>query len=123
MRISDWSSDVCSSDLSRLFLRLLPIAVAQQALVELAGVVPRQRLHEVDPPRDLDPRPFLARIGAQFLAERVGGVGHVGGLDDRDHFLPPLLVLADDHPASGYLRLVAEIFLDLLRIDFYPPPA
>src|SRR3546814_1003877 len=43
MRISDWSSDVCSSDLTEAHLRLRRIADAEIARDELAAVIVQHR--------------------------------------------------------------------------------
>src|SRR3546814_16121186 len=59
MRISDWSSDVCSSDLAR------------------EGVEParqRQREHR----RDADPRIGVARVGIGLHQRRRGGHPYLG---------------------------------------------
>src|SRR3546814_4532875 len=57
MRISDWSSDVCSSDLR-----------------------PPLRIHRVEHQRAVDPYFFGARIGAERIAVPQHDVRHLAGL-------------------------------------------
>src|SRR3546814_19090474 len=91
MRISDWSSDVCSSDLDRvadraqLFQRraiamlLQPKALAQHFLHGLAhGVV-------VDAGDGLDFGPGVAQSRLQAVGDRKSGVSGMGDAVRVDH--------------------------------------
>src|SRR3546814_3659051 len=77
MRISDWSSDVCSSDLDRH--RLAGLAVELQLWVEFAEILQlRQR------------RQFIQALEAEVVEEALGGAeqlraaGDVAVADDAD---------------------------------------
>src|SRR3546814_9247462 len=100
MRISDWSSDVCSSDLALRGERLQP------PLVEVARMVERRaqaRMREQD------------RIFRQFeqLVER--GVGRMARVDDDTeavHFGDPLLAeRAQPLPAPLAGRAIGELIV------------
>src|SRR3546814_15099040 len=71
MRISDWSSDVCSSDLGHLALDAGVARPAQPLLVEPPG--PRQIAHaESHQAKPLFHCLLLSRIGAAKLARTPG---------------------------------------------------
>src|SRR3546814_17362218 len=74
MRISDWSSDVCSSDLRALF----PGGPAGQRRQQI-GFLPRQCTRAA---KLLQPRPSLAQLAVLLCRLR---------LEDRDLRLQPLL--------------------------------
>src|SRR3546814_17701087 len=77
MRISDWSSDVCSSDLPRRWPRIGAARVA-------GGRVP----HHVDPRRDADPAQWCPHGQApQRLTQSFGARPSAGA--SPDHFLTP----------------------------------
>src|SRR3546814_4491186 len=65
MRISDWSSDVCSSDLLVLRVRAVDVAVRD------AGAVPPLAQPRADPFREVD-RPVLAAGTAESDGEKIG---------------------------------------------------
>src|SRR3546814_2433071 len=86
MRISDWSSDVCSSDLDRSpSLRLEPFEAGAYAMLG-AGVRQQQGFHVVS--RKARRRPMLLPVNARLflvqpLAEGVRVVGGAGRDDER----------------------------------------
>src|SRR3546814_12954571 len=92
MRISDWSSDVCSSDLGRsadLTAAPFPEGFAQFGLQNLAGGVAWQRIDREDRARRLVPRePLLAPFDQRGRVDRAAGLGH----HKRRHRLPPRIV-------------------------------
>src|SRR3546814_6935866 len=144
MRISDWSSDVCSSDLPRgrghargrrsagrqavLGRRphrqgptgprrpaasdrldgaagLGPVLVLEQALVELAGGVPRELGTEVDRAWALHVGEVLLAVGDQLALELRARVGHLDGLHPRLALLAEVLVVHADDGYAGHLRV------------------
>src|SRR3546814_16447650 len=68
MRISDWSSDVCSSDLRRLERGLHVLQVRERGL--LLGLAQVRRLHALDLGLHL-----LARVLGRGLRRLVRGLG------------------------------------------------
>src|SRR3546814_1052233 len=97
MRISDWSSDVCSSDLcGALALRPLPAAMAAGPAADRLLRRPQRRLHRQGGRRKAlasEGRPRLARRGAEGSARsqpagiyRLDSPGEAAlGSEDRDH--------------------------------------
>src|SRR3546814_3383637 len=86
MRISDWSSDVCSSDLRRLFLRGIDMAAAQESVLLRAPFLDAL-VFLVRP--CLEPRAqTVERVEErlqELVASRLGRVGRVAiGLRERD---------------------------------------
>src|SRR3546814_9814468 len=69
MRISDWSSDVCSSDLAR------------QAVWELADIAHRFLAHLVE--QMLDKVGEKGRLALELFHQ--GAAAHAGALGDREH--------------------------------------
>src|SRR3546814_3408792 len=67
MRISDWSSDVCSSGLLHDLRRLEADAQVEPALRALADVAERQHQHQQHEPHRVAPR----QIGRASCRERV----------------------------------------------------
>src|SRR3546814_6920818 len=80
MRISDWSSDVCSSDLS-LRVDGRP-AIPEELTVPLLGVVdPRSR---IIPPRAVLPFHEVVRHRNKRLLRYEGDIGEIGRASCRD---------------------------------------
>src|SRR3546814_7832888 len=102
MRISDWSSDVCSSDL--LFLHIA----------------------------ELDKDTFETQVALGHLFRRRGEVDrairlHQGlvqrpDLSDQQK-VQALLALGEDYMRSGLLDRAETVFTDLAKIDQRAPPA
>src|SRR3546814_9001442 len=95
MRISDWSSDVCSSDLRRACVAAAVVAPAGLAddVAQLVGE-PRRRPHVLG-----DPHPFVKRRpeqveAAEILDDAVAGLVVVAlGLERAEPYVPD-----DEHP-------------------------
>src|SRR3546814_13668592 len=85
MRISDWSSDVCSSDLQR---RPRPVAVAgQPARPDRTAQRRGEGLGDGD--QSVDGRMDVVVVPAERGAERVGGVRHqIGRASCRERVCP-----------------------------------
>src|SRR3546814_14478756 len=90
MRISDWSSDVCSSDLRRACVAAAVVAPAGLAddVAQLVGE-PRRRPHVLG-----DPHPFVKRRpepveATEILDDAVAGLAVVAlGLARAEPFVP-----------------------------------
>src|SRR3546814_12825644 len=108
MRISDWSSDVCSSDLKELLVALLADhEVDVGGLFEAVAAIELLRARVVRIDRELD---FIRAVQARFLQRPVhqprtdaltGGFGIGVELLELDH-LPPARMLG---PATGHHQL------------------
>src|SRR5580698_1456262 len=98
---------------------LAPIAVADEALVELAGGMARQLALEIDRARAFDRRQALAAIGDELGGELWPDLRPVGGLHHRLHLFAELLVGHADDGDVGDLRVRDEQVLGLLRIDVH----
>src|SRR3546814_8281975 len=94
MRISDWSSDVCSSDLPRPFERsagipavVVTFAHANPALSALAGDIGLAGLALGIVADDLHVQPFFAGFegvdGATHVPHRCRNVGHAASFRSR----------------------------------------
>src|SRR3546814_10783411 len=89
MRISDWSSDVCSSDLAHgAEMRGLRAFGRQGLVVVLLGRVGIEREIELVAPAELEPRP-AERIVAQFRG-RVA-LGEIGRSEEHTSELQSLM--------------------------------
>src|SRR3546814_6418419 len=80
MRISDWSSDVCSSDLTELIGGLLAASDAGIGVVKVEIVNPRDTLERapaalVDRVRDFGPVESAALVAARFAGEEIAEFG------------------------------------------------
>src|SRR5690242_13273574 len=64
---------------------LAPIAVADEAFIELASRMARQFRFEIDGARAFDRRQTLAAIGDEFLRQRGAGLAPIGRLHHRFH--------------------------------------
>src|SRR3546814_11311756 len=84
MRISDWSSDVCSSDLDRLVSGLVIAGDIGEARGEPAAPPARLAFGAEHPAADLD----------RFLPGQCRGEHAVGGV-------PQMMALVDDQPRRG----------------------
>src|SRR3546814_1113879 len=103
MRISDWSSDVCSSDL---------IGEAQVAAAAARGAAGKAELAQVDLPRrpariaalHMDERRGRQRLGCSAQAFREGGAGHridALGEQRRDGaVLPTAVARSEEHTSE-----------------------
>src|SRR3546814_12099725 len=82
MRISDWSSDVCSSDLSQID-KLAPIRPASTPSTVYTTDIPRTYAPANAKPRQRD---TLARAPASpaTLARRIGTMGSTHGVNDNN---------------------------------------
>src|SRR5581483_5263558 len=98
---------------------VLPVAVAKQALVELAGRQTRQLVVEVDAARALEVRQVLTaeldQLALGLPARFVAGLE----LNDRLHFLAEVLVGNTDDRDVRHLRVRDEKVLGLLRVDVH----
>src|SRR5690606_22443008 len=112
-----WNSGAGSNSLR---LRLGPVGVADQALVELAGRVTRQLLHEVDLAGQLHRREVGATEGGQFGAQARARIGPVERLNHRHDLLAHLLVRSAHDGGVGDPGMSDQQVLDLLRIDVHP---
>lgn len=98
---------------------LAPVGVADQALVELAGRVAGQLLHEVDDTGRL----HVAEVGAAEGGRSAGGfagVGPVHRLDHGDDLFTHFLMRPADHGRVGYLGVGDQQVLEFLQM-FTPP--
>src|SRR5262245_51109835 len=89
----------CGPTLYDLAFASLPVAVAQQALVELARRMTRQLGLEIDAARALDGREVLAAERQKFLGQRRAGIDHAARLDDRLHFFAEVGIGHAEHGA------------------------
>src|SRR3546814_8970782 len=82
MRISDWSSDVCSSDLSQID-KLAPIRPASTPSTVYTTDIPRTYAPANAKPRQRD---TLARAPASpaTMARRIGTMGSTHGVNDNN---------------------------------------
>src|SRR5581483_4522528 len=95
----------------------LPVFLADEELLELAGGGARQRLDEVDAARALEMAEMVAREGDDL---RLGG-GDAGPEDDqRLRGFAPALARHADHGALEHRRVLVERVLDLRRGDVLP---
>src|SRR5579863_415587 len=94
-----------------------PIALAQRALVELAGRQARQLRLEIDRARAFQVGQTLAAKGDQFGLRLRPRRDARHELDDRFHLLAHLLVWNPEHRGVGDLRMGDEQVLAFLRID------
>src|SRR3546814_7656538 len=93
MRISDWSSDVCSSDLGRLLLRAIARVKPVEIDFEFGRRLPldrRVRLRTFEIAIFIEPASdVLRRIARQVERRRRGGTAD-GGKIGRAHVLTPV---------------------------------
>src|SRR5215472_16457969 len=97
-------------------LPLSPIAVADEALVELARGVTRQLAFEVDGARTLDRREALPAPRDQFGGEFRCRVFPIEGLHDRLHFFSEILIRYADHGDICDPCMCDDQILRLLRV-------
>src|SRR3546814_20513849 len=111
MRISDWSSDVCSSDLQRL---QPPLRVLVQAAVELAGIVlavPAARYRCVEVQRQRALRGTVddgAVAGPAGEHDRAGGLQRIQPVDVPARVGERLAAARAGAPAVAVARLRAQ---------------
>src|SRR3546814_2753247 len=89
MRISDWSSDVCSSDLDRTVLERDAHVVdpdRQRGAAAVLAVAERAEIVAADPDRGDHPAAEAREPGVAVVVGRAGLAGHV---------------LAAEHPGGG----------------------
>src|SRR3546814_16573216 len=81
MRISDWSSDVCSSDLVEANSFFGPLKVLATRGVAFAGIVEegRQAVARVVAPALMNYALFLAKVLLPVARDAVDCVGDIGG--------------------------------------------
>src|SRR3546814_10532796 len=97
MRISDWSSDVCSSDLTRIAKRYAPHDFGEDQTIMRVGYA-RVRTSDQNPERQLD---ALRRAGC----ERVFTEKASGARDDR----PELARILEDVLRAGDTLVVWKL--------------
>src|SRR3546814_10728781 len=107
MRISDWSSDVCSSDLNRNHLQVNPGSIAQELPGHDVGVV----LHLGD--HHLVARLQLAAIAVGY---EVDGLGDVAGEHD---LLVGAGVEEARHRRAHAFVAVGEVLAEVVRTSVY----
>src|SRR3546814_15021675 len=117
MRISDWSSDVCSSDLARVTHRLFqqapPVAALRHADLDLAPRCLAQRLGEqrafgglaVDEDQ-LRRRHAFIELHQEARHHLV--LGHPGDMRGKEAAMPPILSHADEEARSEERRVGNE---------------
>src|SRR3546814_8679435 len=127
MRISDWSSDVCSSDLRRLVRR--PTGIIRVALVPVFGIADR-RLHVlllIHRHEDRLPRLQLVEGRMQMVhtqhslaAERIeaGDLDALRLLQDRQQIDRRLLVIIDFATDEGRSEEHTSELQSLMRISY-----
>src|SRR3546814_4972524 len=76
MRISDWSSDVCSSDLQVCLRPRSAVFISVTPFVSVSLLVPSARL----PERLAEPRQVIQRQSDERLVARLVALGRVGEL-------------------------------------------
>src|SRR3546814_1311509 len=113
MRISDWSSDVCSSDLAILWLTGLGCVEADCFGTEIPATVPARTLRTLIISALRSAGVLLTRIGANFL----GSTNHRAHLDihRRDDGDPCSGRNGDDR-LNGLVTL-NDVLCDLLDIE------
>src|SRR5580658_4351576 len=90
-----------SSDSDDAARAVSPIAVAQQALVELARRQARQLVLEVDRARNFLARKMLCAICEQLVDDGLAAFDSRHELDDRFHFLAQVFVGHAEHSGVG----------------------
>src|SRR3546814_4644994 len=97
MRISDWSSDVCSSDLNRLKLRRALVGMSQDKLGQIVGLTFQQiqkyekganrigasRLYQFATILDVPPAYFFDGLEGQAVISR-NGTTQIGRASSRE---------------------------------------
>ncbi len=96
-----------------------PVAIAQDALVELAGRQAGQLGLEIDRARHLLAREVGAAIGDQFVCQRLARLIARHGLDHGLHLLAEIGVGHAEHRGIGDLGMRDQQVLALLRVDVH----
>src|SRR3546814_222558 len=117
MRISDWSSDVCSSDLDRILLQSVARVIVSDADGTLAEQVARRPPPEaVVPP--LQPQPTQYELMAHSGQEDVGD----GTDSDPWPFDPPATPLREGNGFGAFSADGHEYVIDLAPGQATPAP-